>query len=556
MSQEEKVKHFIENRIEADLESNTYGGKVITRFPPEPNGYLHLGHAKSICLNFGMAEKYKGNCHLRFDDTNPTKEDKEFVEAIQADVQWLGFEWDYKHYTSEYFEKLYEFAVELIKSGDAFVCSLNAEQMREHRGTLKEPGINSPYRERSIEENLKLFEAMRKGEFKEGEHVLRAKIDMASGNINMRDPVIYRVLHAHHQHTGDAWCIYPMYDFAHCLSDALENITHSLCTLEFQDHRPLYDWILEKLTPAPRPQQIEFSKLNVSHTITSKRKLKRLVDEKQVSGWDDPRMPTLVGVRRRGFPPNAIKNFCKMVGISKSESVIDMNVLEQAVREELNESAPRAMCVIDPLKVTIQNLPDSHLEILKAPNHPQQEAMGVRDVPFTKTLYIERDDFMEIPPKKYKRLTTDNEIRLRNSYVIKCEQVVKDDKGIIQELICSYDPETLGKNPPGRKVNGVIHWVSATHSKPCEVRLFDRLFKEANPGAAQDWDETLMMLNPESLIVSKQCFVEPNLKDLKAEQSYQFERLGYFVADRYDYKDEHPVFNRVVGLRESWQAAE
>lgn len=554
MSQEGKVKHFIENRIEEDLEKNTYGGKVITRFPPEPNGYLHIGHAKSICLNFGMAEQYQGRCHLRFDDTNPTKEDKEFVEAIQADVQWLGFEWDYKHYTSEYFEKLYQFAIQLIKEDYAFVCSLNAEQMREYRGTLKEPGKNSPYRDRSVEENLDLFERMRKGEFKEGEHVLRAKIDMASGNVNMRDPVIYRILHATHQHTQDDWCIYPMYDYAHCLSDAIENITHSLCTLEFQDHRPLYDWILDKLTPEPRPQQIEFSKLNVSHTITSKRKLKRLVDEKHVAGWDDPRMPTLVGLRRRGFPADAIRNFIKTVGISKSESVIDMNVLEQSVREELNEKAPRVMCVIDPLKVTIENLPEDHLEILTAPNHPQQESMGTREVPFTKTLYIEREDFMEIPPKKYKRLTLDNEIRLRNSYVIRCEQVIKDEAGMIQELICRYDPDTLGKNPPDRKVKGVIHWVSATESKKCEVRLFDRLFQTPNPGTAQSWDETLIQLNPDSLKTVHECYIEPNPLQLNPEQAYQFERLGYFVADRYDHGAERHVFNRVVGLRESWQS--
>lgn len=555
MSQEERVKHFIENRIEADLEKNTYGGKVVTRFPPEPNGYLHIGHAKSICLNFGMAEQYGGRCHLRFDDTNPTKEDIEFVNAIQADVHWLGFEWDDMHYTSQYFEQLYQFAVELIKQGDAYVCSLSPEQIREQRGTLKEPGTNSPFRKRTVEENLDLFERMRKGEFKDSEHVVRAKIDMTSGNINMRDPVIYRILHAHHQHTQDEWCIYPMYDYAHCLSDAIENITHSLCTLEFQDHRPLYDWILERLTPAPRPQQIEFSKLNLSHTITSKRKLKRLVDEKKVQGWDDPRMPTLVGLRRRGYPPQAIRQFSKVVGISKSESVIDMNVFEQCVREELNQHAPRAMCVLDPLKVTIENLPDDHLEILNAPNHPQDESMGTRNVPFTKTLYIEREDFMEEPPKKFKRLTVNQEIRLRNSYVIQCNRVIKDDSGKIVELVCSYDPQTLGKNPPDRKVKGVIHWVSATQAKKCEVRIFDRLFKESNPGAAETWEETLGHLNPESLVTLKDCYIEPNPEQLNPEQSYQFERLGYFVADRHDFSQERLVFNRVVALRESWSSA-
>lgn len=556
MTEETNVKHFIEHRIEDDLAKNTYGGKVVTRFPPEPNGYLHVGHAKSICLNFGMAEQYNGTCHLRFDDTNPSKEDKEYVDAIQEDIIWLGFEWDFKHYTADYFEKLYNFAVELIKQGDAYVCSLTAEQIREHRGTLKEPGINSPNRNRSVEENLDLFQRMRKGEFGNGEHVLRAKIDMAAGNINMRDPVIYRIMHEHHQHTKDEWCIYPMYDFAHCLSDAIENITHSLCTLEFQDHRPLYEWFIERLTPEPRPQQIEFSRLNLSHTITSKRKLKKLVDDKIVDGWNDPRMPTIIGLRRRGYPPAAIRSFCKTIGISKSDSVIDMSVLEEHVRDDLNKNALRAMCVLEPLKVTIDNLPDDHLEILSAPNHPQDESLGKREIPFTKSLYIEREDFMFDPPKKYKRLTLDKEIRLRNSYVIKCVDTVKDDQGNVVELKCTYDPETLGKNPEDRKVKGVIHWVSATHSKKCEVRQYDRLFKVPHPGQADTWEEVLADLNPDSLQVLKECYIEPNVPNLAPEVQYQFERLGYFVADRKDFADDNWVFNRVVGLRESWSKVE
>lgn len=556
MSETHKVKHFIEHRIEADLEKGTYGGKVITRFPPEPNGYLHIGHAKSICLNFGMAEQYQGNCHLRFDDTNPSREDKEFVDAIQADVRWLGFEWDFKHYTADYFEQLYQFAIKLIEQGDAYVCSLSAEETRKLRGTLTEPGTNSPYRDRSIEENIDLFTRMRAGEFKEGEHVLRAKIDMAAGNVNMRDPVIYRIMHIKHHHAKEDWCIYPMYDFAHCLSDAIEHITHSLCTLEFQDHRPLYDWFLERLVPEPRPQQIEFSKLNISHTVASKRRLKRLVEEEIVNGWDDPRMPTLIGLRRRGYPPKAIVNFCKMVGVSKAESVIDMNVLEQSVRDELNEHAPRAMCVLRPLKVTIENLPDDHLEMLEAPNHPQNEAMGTRQVPFTKTLYIEQEDFMFNPPGKYKRLTVDKEIRLRNSYVIYCKEAITDETGQAIELICTYDPDTLGKNPPDRKVKGVIHWVSATHAKPCEVRMFDRLFSDANPARFDAWEQMLEHINPESLTVLTGCFVEPNLEHASAEQQYQFERLGYFAADQKDFTQDNWVFNRVVGLKETWGAAD
>lgn len=553
MSEQDSIKNFIEHRIDKDMAENTYGGKVITRFPPEPNGYLHVGHAKSICLNFGIAEKYNGNCHLRFDDTNPSKEDVEFVEAIQDDVKWLGFEWDYKHYTADYFEKLYQFAIELIKQGNAFVCSLNAEQMREYRGTLTEPGQNSPDRDRSIEENLALFERMRNGEFKDGEYVLRAKIDMSSGNINMRDPIIYRIMHVPHQHTKDDWCIYPMYDFAHCLSDALENITHSLCTLEFQDHRPLYDWFTEKLMPPPRPQQIEFSRLNVSHTLTSKRNLKKCVDEKIVDSWDDPRMPTIIGLRRRGFTPQAIRNFCEMIGVTKSDSVIDMSVLEECVRDDLNKNAFRAMCVLNPLKVTIENLEVDHLEMLTASNHPQDDSFGTRALPFTKTLYIEQEDFMENPPKKYKRLTIDKEIRLRNSYVIKCHEAIKDSKtNEVIELRCTVDKETLGKNPPDRKVKGVIHWVSATKNKTCEVRLYDRLFKHPHPGSADSWEELMAMINPDSVNIVQQCYIEPNLPNIAAEARYQFERLGYFVADRKNFSESNWVFNRIVSLRETW----
>lgn len=554
--EKDNIKHFIEHRIEADIEKGTYGGKVTTRFPPEPNGYLHIGHAKSICLNFGMADQYNGNCHLRFDDTNPSKEDIEFVDAIQADVTWLGYHWDYKHYTADYFDQLFEYAVQLIKQGDAYVCSLTAEQIREHRGTLTEPGINSPNRSRSIEENLDLFQRMKAGEFADGEHVLRAKIDMAAGNINLRDPVIYRIMKVAHQHTGDKWCIYPMYDFAHCLSDAIEKITHSLCTLEFQDHRPLYDWFVERLTPEPRPQQIEFSRLNISHTLTSKRNLKKCVDERVVEGWDDPRMPTLIGLRRRGFTPAAIRHFCKIIGVTKSDSVIDMSVLEECVRDDLNKHAMRAMCVLNPLKVTIDNLDEDYCEEITAPTHPQDDSMGTRSLYFTKTIYIEHDDFMEDPPKKYKRLSVDKEIRLRNAYVMKCKNVIKDPQsGQIVELICEIDKETLGKNPANRKVKGVIHWVSATKSKTCEVRLFDRLFQHPSPGSATDWEALMAMRNPNSKEVLPTCYIESNIPDTKPEARYQFERLGYFVMDRVESNEDKWIFNRIVNLRDSWSKA-
>lgn len=546
---EPSTKHFIEQRIEADIENNTYGGGVVTRFPPEPNGYLHIGHAKSICLNFTMAAQYQGRCHLRFDDTNPMKEETRFVEAIKEDVRWLGFQWDSLHHAADYFGQLYDFAIKLISEGKAYVCSLPPDKTREMRGTLTEPGQNSPYRERAIEENLALFEKMRQGVFKDGEHCLRAKIDMASGNMNMRDPVMYRIMNVPHQHTKEQWSIYPMYDYAHCLSDAIENITHSLCTLEFQDHRPLYDWFVEALFPKPRPQQIEFSRLNLSHTITSKRKLKALVDENRVDGWDDPRMPTIVGLRRRGFTANSIRNFCEQIGISKSDSIIDMSLLEECLRDDLNEHANRVMCVLNPLKVTITNLEPNHSEQLQAPNHPQNESMGQRKIPFTQTVYIEKEDFMEEPVKKFKRLSPGKEVRLRYGYVICCDEVIKDDSGEIIELKCSVDKDTLGKNPEGRKVKGVIHWVSATENFSCEVREFDRLFIHENPAAAE-WNDELF--NPASLVKHANCYIEKGIQSLEPETSYQFERQGYFVIDRHDSKEDCLVFNKTVGLRDSW----
>lgn len=545
--------NFIKQRIEADLASNTYGGKVATRFPPEPSGYLHIGHAKAICLNFSIATEYQGTCNLRFDDTNPNKEEQEFIDAIEADIHWLGLEWDRLAYASDYYEQLHDFAVELIQQGKAYVDSQSAEQIRETRGTLTEPGSNSPDRDRSAEENLELFRRMRAGELDEGSHVLRAKIDMSHSNVLMRDPVIYRILKQAHPRTGDSWCIYPMYDFAHCLSDALEGITHSLCTLEFQVNRPLYEWFLEQLLPAPHPVQLEYSRLNFSHTMTSKRKLRRLVEEGHVAGFDDPRMPTLVGARRRGIPPAAIRKLCEELGISKSDSVIDLTVLEDAVRNELNDTAPRAMCVLDPIKVIIEDYPEDKVETLSAPAHPQQE-LGTRELPFCRELYIEREDFMEDAPKKFFRLAPDKEVRLRNSYVIKCEKVIKDEQGNIIELRCSHDPNTLGKNPEGRKVKGVIHWVSAKHAVPVTVRLYDRLFKAENPNKAEDWEALLAMLNPESMHTIEGAYAEPGLVNASPEQRFQFERTGYFCADRYEFSRETPVFNRIVSLRDSWNS--
>lgn len=541
-----KPKHFISQIIDEDLAAGKHQ-QLQTRFPPEPNGYLHLGHAKSICVNFGLAIDYQGRCNLRFDDTNPIKEEEEFVHAIIEDVKWLGFEWDGEvKYASDYFQQFYDFACELIRAGKAYVDSLSADEIRSYRGTLQEPGKNSPHRERSVEENLDLFARMKAGEFKNGEQVLRAKIDMASPNMNLRDPVLYRILHTAHQRTGDQWCIYPMYDFAHSLSDAIEAITHSLCTLEFQDHRPLYDWCVDNVSVQAKPHQYEFARLNLSHTITSKRKLRELVEGGHVDGWDDPRMPTLRGVRHRGYPAQAIRKFCASTGVSKSDSVFDMGLLEEAVRDELNHTAPRAMCILNPLKITLNNVIE--VQRLSAANHPNNEALGEREIPFSGTLYIERDDFMEDPPKKFFRLAPGKEVRLRNAYVIKCEDVIKDAQGEVIELICSIDPDTLGKNPSDRKVKGVIHWVSAEHAKPATIRLYDRLFNTEQPGSSENYIEHL---NPSSLVTIEHAFVEASLATTQTGQVYQFERTGYFVTDPMSTPD-NLVFNRVVSLKDSW----
>lgn len=550
--------NFIRNIIEEDLKKGKKGGKVITRFPPEPNGYLHIGHAKSICLNFGLAARYNGTCHLRFDDTNPSKEEEEYVNSIIEDVRWLGFDWGKNlYYASDYFEKMYGYAVALIKEGKAYVCSLNADEMREMRGTLTEAGKESPYRNRSVEENLDLFERMQKGEFENGAHVLRAKIDMASPNLNMRDPVLYRIQHASHHRTGDTWCIYPMYDFAHCIEDSIEGITHSICTLEFEDHRPLYDWILDELEVPCHPQQIEFARLNLNYTVMSKRKLLTLVEESHVSGWDDPRMPTIAGLRRRGFTPEAIRDFCERIGVARANSVVDMAMLEHCVREDLNESAPRALAVLDPLKVVIENYPDGQVEEMDVPNHPGNPDMGKRKVTFSKIIYIEREDFMEDAPKKFFRLSPGREVRLRSAYFITCNEVIKDDEsGEIIELRCSYDPESRGgSSPDGRKVKGTIHWVSAEHSAEAVVRLYDKLFLSENPGGGKDEKDFRKDLNPQSLITLQKCRVEPSLAKAAPGSRYQFERQGYFCADMKDYSEEKPVFNRIVPLRDSWGKA-
>ena len=544
--------NFIRNIIAEDLKNNKNEGRVHTRFPPEPNGYLHIGHAKSICLNFGIAkENNAGLCNLRFDDTNPEKEDVEYTNAIQEDIHWLGFDWeDRLYYASDYFAQLYEFAMQLIKEGKAYVDSLNADQIREYRGTLTGPGRESPDRNRSIEENLDLFAHMRTGEFTDGEYVLRAKIDMSSANMNMRDPTIFRIKTTHHHRTGDDWCIYPMYDYTHCISDALERITHSLCTLEFEDHRPLYDWFLDQLPLSCHPQQIEFARLNLNYTITSKRKLNELVTEKHVSGWDDPRMPTIVGMRRRGYPPEAILDFCERIGVTKNDTVIDMSVLENSVREVLDKSTRRVMGILKPLRVVITNYPEGQTEELDCPYHPNQPEMGSRKVPFSKVIYIEQDDFMEDPAKKFFRLGPGREVRLRYAYFITCKEVIKNDTGEITELHCSYDPETKGGNAPdGRKVKGTIHWVSVENALHTEVRLYDRLFTEAEPDKNADWKSSL---NPDSMEILSNAFVEPSLSDAEQEQRFQFERLGYFCVDRNDSIKGNPVFNRTVTLRDSW----
>jgi glutaminyl-tRNA synthetase len=538
--------HFIRHIIATDLHSNKHNGKVITRFPPEPNGYLHIGHAKSICLNFGMAIEHNGTCNLRFDDTNPEKESVEFMESIERDVQWLGFKWAELHHASDYFEQLYLYAENLIEQGKAYVDSLSAEQIRIYRGTLTEAGKASPDRDRTIADNLDLFRRMRAGEFADGQYVLRAKIDMASPNINMRDPALYRIRRIHHHRTGNDWCIYPMYDYTHCISDALEGITHSLCTLEFEDHRPLYDWVLNELQTPCHPQQIEFARLQLEYTIVSKRKLNQLVTEKHVSGWDDPRMPTIAGLRRAGFTPKAIRDFCERIGITKQNSWIEMGVLEHCIREDLNENSPRVMAVLQPLRVVIDNYPD-HTEQLEISNHPQQPALGKRQVPFCKTILIERDDFSDNPPPKYKRLVVSGEVRLRGSYVIQCNEVIKDTNGCITELRCSYDPNTLGKNPEGRKVKGVIHWVSEQHALSAEVRLYNRLFALPQP---DNEDNFLDAINPNSLELLSDCKVEASLANALPEARFQFERNGYFCLDK-DSVAGKLVFNRTVTLRDN-----
>ncbi len=542
--------NFIRQIIARDLETKKFDGKVVTRFPPEPNGFLHIGHAKSICLNFGIAEEFNGVCHLRFDDTNPEKESVEFMEAIEKDVHWLGFEWDKLCYASDYFEQLYDYAVQLIKKDKAYVDSLSAEQIREYRGTLTEPGKESPDRSRSIEENLDLFARMKAGEFADGSYVLRAKIDMASPNINMRDPTLYRIRRVHHQRTGDDWCLYPMYDYTHCISDAIEGITHSLCTLEFEDHRPLYDWVLKQLETEHHPQQIEFARLQLEYTVMSKRKLHQLVAEGYVNGWDDPRMPTIAGLRRAGYTPASIRDFCERIGITKKDAWIEMGVLEYCIREDLNENAPRAMAVLEPLRVVIENYPDDQVEQLELANHPQKPELGKRKVPFSKVVLIEREDFAENPPPKFKRLVEGGEVRLRGSYVIKCEKIIKDGEGNITELRCTYDPNTLGKKPEGRKVKGVIHWVSEKHALPAEIRLYDRLFKLPNPDSEANFLDTL---NPESLEILENAWVEPSLAEAPAESRFQFERKGYFCVDAIDVNTKDKlVFNRTVTLRDTW----
>ncbi len=546
------VSNFIETAIAEHNASGRFDGRVHTRFPPEPNGYLHIGHAKAICIDFGIAERHGGLCNLRFDDTNPVKEDTHYVEAIKRDIHWLGFDWgDREYHASDYFDQLYAWAVQLIEGGHAFVDDLSAEEIRDYRGTLTEPGRNSPHRDRSIEENLDLFERMRAGEFADGAQVLRAKIDMASGNINMRDPVMYRILRAHHHRTGDDWCIYPTYDFAHGQSDSIEGITHSLCTLEFEDHRPLYDWYLDKLG-VHHPQQIEFARLNVTHTIVSKRKLKRLVDEGVVSGWDDPRMPTLAGLRRRGFTPGAIRAFCDMIGVAKQASLVPFEMLEYCVRQELNKTAPRVMGVLRPLKVVIENYPEDQVEELEAINNPEDASAGTRKVPFSRELYIERTDFLEDPPRKYFRLGPDREVRLRYGYFIKCVGFTKNDAGEVTELRCTYDPETRGGNAPdGRKVKGTIHWVSAAHALPAAVRLYDHLFTPENPADIDAAESMHDVLNPTSLEELTRARVEPSLAEASPGDRVQFERNGYFVLDP-DSSAENLVFDRIVTLKDTW----
>jgi glutaminyl-tRNA synthetase len=554
MSEGSVPRDFIREIIASDVRAGKNGGRVVTRFPPEPNGYLHIGHAKSICLNFGVAQEFGGVCHLRFDDTNPEKEDKEYVEAIKEDVRWLGYDWgDKLFFASDYFERLYDYAVELIRRGKAYVCHLSTEQIREYRGTLTEPGRESPYRNRSVEENLRLFAEMRAGKFREGECVLRAKIDMASPNLNLRDPVLYRIKYVPHHRTGTKWCIYPMYDFAHALSDMIEGITHSLCTLEFEDHRPLYDWFLDTLETPCHPQQIEFARLNLSYTVLSKRKLVELVEGGYVNGWDDPRMPTLAGLRRRGVPPEAIRDFCQRIGVAKRDSLVDIALLEHCIREDLNRRAPRVMGVLRPLKVVIENYPPDLVEEMDAVNNPEDPAAGTRKVPFSRELWIEAEDFSENPPKKFYRLAPGREVRLRYGYLITCRDVVKDAAGNVVELRCTYDPATRGGDTPdGRKVKATLHWVSVAHAIPAEVRLYDRLFTVENPGLERDGVDYKSFLNPNSLQVIPHAWVEPSLAQAKPGERYQLERIGYFCVDPDTEKAGKLVLNRTVTLKDTW----
>ena len=547
--------NFVLNQIREELEAGR-ADKVVTRFPPEPNGFLHIGHAKSICLNFGLAQQLGGDCHLRFDDTNPAKEEQAYIDAIKEDVEWLGFEWAGKvRFASDYFDQLYAWAQHLVREGKAYVDDLSPDEIREYRGTLKEPGRPSPYRERSPEENLDLLERMKKGEFGESEKVLRARIDMAAPNINLRDPILYRIRHASHHQTGDKWKIYPSYDFTHGQSDALEGVTHSICTLEFEDHRPLYEWFLANLPVPTTPRQIEFARLNLDYTVTSKRKLKLLVDEGVVDGWDDPRMPTISGMRRRGYTAASIRKFCDMIGVSRADGgMVEIGMLHHAIRSDLEDNALRAMCVLNPLKVVLTNLPEGHEEVFEVPGHPARDDMGTRQIPLTRELWIDADDFMEDAPKKFFRLAPEKEVRLRNGYVIRCDEVIKDEAGEIVELRCSVDLDTLGKNPEGRKVKGVIHWVSAEHAVPVEVRQYENLFLEAEPDRDKDVD-FLEHLNPNSLSIVK-GFGEPSLRNAAPETRYQFERIGYFVADRHDCVDGALVFNRTVSLKDGWAKAQ
>ena len=542
----EKRTHFIRQLLTDDLATGKHQG-IVTRFPPEPNGYLHIGHAKSICLNFGLAEEFSGRCYLRFDDTNPIKEEDEYVQSIIEDVRWLGFTWCDMTHASDYYQALYDFAVMLIEKNLAYVDSLGIDEIRAYRGTLQEPGRESPYRNRSIDESLDLFARMKAGEFPDGTHVLRARIDMQSGNINMRDPILYRIRHVAHQRTGNDWCIYPMYDYAHPLSDALEKITHSLCTLEFQDHRPLYDWLIEHLPVPAKPIQTEFARLNLSHTITSKRKLRELVEKNVVNGWDDPRLPTISGMRKRGYPPAAIRQFCEIIGISRSDSVIDMSIFEACVRDVLNTTSKRALCVLDPLKVVIENYPEDQVEHFTASFNPQDPEAGSRVLPFSRELFIERSDFMEDPPKKYFRLSPGAEVRLRHGYVIRCTEVIRDEQGDVIEVRCTYDPETLGKNPPDRKVKGVIHWVSAKHAYPVTIYQYDRLFHDANPAREEDF---LQFLNQDSLQV-QQALCEPALATQAQDETFQFERLGYYRVNTVE-KGLVAAFHRVVDMKDTW----